>query len=107
MSAALPSIQLSVDYTVLTQDINDFLSHFKKDEFAQTTNNEEGEQDADMTDGIGGGPKYLAILEKVANRELDSITVELDDILQFQNEKFLEGTSTNNGTCLLYTSRCV
>lgn len=101
MSAALPSIQLSVDYTVLTQDINDFLSHFKKDEFAQTTNNEEGEQDADMTDGIGGGPKYLAILEKVANRELDSITVELDDILQFQNEKFLEGTSTNNGTDLV------
>ncbi|CCD24204.1 DNA replication licensing factor MCM7 NDAI_0C05450 [Naumovozyma dairenensis CBS 421] len=97
MSTALPSIQLSVNYNELSQDINDFLSHFKTDVFAETTEQQQDhDMDEDEHDEIGKGPKYMNILQRISNRELDSITVELDDILQYQNEKFLEGGSNGD-----------
>lgn len=89
MSAALPSIQLSVDYTSLLSDVHDFFLHYKQDIF----NNDENMED------IEKGPKYLAILQKIANRELDTVVVELDDIYKYQSGKFLEGS--RSGTNLL------
>ncbi|CCF58466.1 hypothetical protein KAFR_0E03140 [Kazachstania africana CBS 2517] len=90
MNTALPSIQLSVDYSLLSRDISDFLQHFKVDILDDQMENDE------ENDGIGKGPKYMKILQEVANRKIDSVIVELDDILQYQNEKFLEGGISND-----------
>lgn len=76
MSAALPAVQLNVDYQALYTQITDFLSQYKS---ASST------EDADGDDTqIGTGPKYLDILQRVANRELDEVTIELDDIFDYQ-----------------------
>ncbi|CDF90682.1 ZYBA0S08-00452g1_1 [Zygosaccharomyces bailii CLIB 213] len=89
MNSALPSIQLPVDYQQLLSQIEDFLVHYKEDVTGETTGNDAMQDDEDM--GIGKGPKYLQILQQVANRELDTVYIELDDIYRYQGEKFLEG----------------
>lgn len=94
MNAALPSLQLNVDYTALRAEVQDFLSHFKQDVTAENYENQDSdEEDEDME--IGKGPKYMRIMQKVANRDANVILVELDDILQFQNEKFISNSSSN------------
>lgn len=94
MNAALPSIQLSVDYTVLLSEINDFLLHYKQDTPLDKANADDDDEDLEGED-VGKGPKYLHTLQKVANREQDTIFIELDDIFQWQNEKFLESGGIN------------
>ncbi|KOH00517.1 DNA replication licensing factor MCM7 [Saccharomyces eubayanus] len=101
MSAALPSIQLPVDYNNLFNEIGDFLVTFKHDTLsAQEPQHDDEDENMDAEnieqDLLEKGPKYMAMLQKVANRELTSVVVELDDILQFQNEKFLQGTQADD-----------
>ena len=100
MNSALPSIQLPIDYAALTADIKDFLLHFKQDITTLESKDDEygGNKNIDVDapldddlEKIGKGPKYMWLLQQIADRELDTIYIELDDILQFQNEKFLEG----------------
>ncbi|GAV55073.1 hypothetical protein ZYGR_0AS03960 [Zygosaccharomyces rouxii] len=91
MNSALPSIQLSVDYQQLSSQIHDFLTHYKEDVVGGTRIDEDDDMQDYNDDGIGKGPKYLQILQKVANRELDTVHIELDDIYRYQGEKFLEG----------------
>lgn len=94
MNAALPSIQLSVDYTVLASEIGDFLQHYKDDVGLM----EPGEQGNE----VGKGPKYMHLLQKVANREMDTLCVELDDIFRYQESKFAEnGGELSSGTDLV------
>ncbi|CAL9731248.1 DNA replication licensing factor Mcm7p [Monosporozyma unispora] len=101
MATALPSLQLNVDYTTVSQDVRDFLQHFKTDVFNEdhltTDGNIDNETDVNMMgedeENIGKGPKYMHILQKISNRETDEVFIELDDILKFQNEKFLEANS--------------
>ncbi|CCE64700.1 hypothetical protein TPHA_0I01960 [Tetrapisispora phaffii CBS 4417] len=93
MNTALPSIQLSVDYTSLTDEINDFLLHFKEDALDKVNENVGSDE---IDEESFKGPKYLGLLQKVANRELDTVTVELDDIFKYQSEKFLEGGRSNS-----------
>lgn len=88
MNAALPSIQLAVDYTVLSTEIGDFLQHFKQ---------ESAVRGADDDESVGDGPKYMNLLQKVANRELDTVFVELDDVFQYQQTKFAEGGVERRG----------
>lgn len=96
MSTALPSIQLPVDYTALSTDIKDFIEHFKQDVTTLSSQEQsQADNDDDMMGSVGKGPKYMKILQDVVNRDVDSVTVELDDILQYQNEKFSVGTSNN------------
>lgn len=99
MATVLPSLQLNVDYTAVSQDVRDFLQHFKTDVVNQdshltTDGNIDNETDVNMTgedeENIGKGPKYMYILQKISNRETDEVFIELDDILKFQSEKFLE-----------------
>ena len=92
MNAALPSLQLNVDYTALQTDIHDFLSHFKQDVSTLDQEEEDDEEDEE----IGKGPKYMKILQKIANRDTNTILIELDDVLQYQNEKFMMNNSNNN-----------
>lgn len=94
MNAALPSIQLSVDYTVLSSEIGDFLQHYKQDVMSM---------DVDLeTEEVGKGPKYMHLLQKVANRELNTVCIELDDIFRYQQSKFAEnGGEMSGGTDLV------
>ncbi|NGX82672.1 hypothetical protein CPH97_28190, partial [Klebsiella pneumoniae subsp. pneumoniae] len=101
MSAALPSIQLPVDYNNLFNEITDFLVTFKQDTLssdATRNENEDENLDAENIEQhlLEKGPKYMAMLQKVANRELNSVIIDLDDILQYQNEKFLQGTQADD-----------
>lgn len=106
MATVLPSIQLNVDYAAISQDIRDFLQHFKtdvtnEDQYLTTDGNIDNDNDVNMVQegkggdlDIGKGPKYMYVLQRVANRETDEIFIELDDILQYQKEKFLDGSRT-------------
>ncbi|KAJ9573239.1 MCM AAA-lid domain [Nakaseomyces glabratus] len=94
MSTALPSIQLSVDYQTLLSEISDFLQHFKVDEVAAADDSATIDADVNIDDAeelMKRGPKYMYLLQQIANRERDTIEIELNDVLRFQNEKFLEG----------------
>ncbi|SCV03136.1 LAME_0H07998g1_1 [Lachancea meyersii CBS 8951] len=86
MSAALPSIQIPVDYAQIQAAVEDFLLHFKSDASAL--------QDDPMQ--VGEGPKYMALLQKVANRELQTLGIELDDLLKYETETLL--TSDPDGS---------
>ncbi|QLL32593.1 hypothetical protein HG536_0D01150 [Torulaspora globosa] len=88
MSAALPSIQLAVDYGVLSTEIADFLQHYKQESAVR----EDGDGEA-----VGEGPKYIGMLQRVANRELDTVFIELDDIFEYQQRKFAEGSAGRSG----------
>lgn len=75
-SAILPTVQIDVNYLELKDSIKDFLSHFKGSS-AQST-------DMDMEDGISG-PKYISLLQKIANREVSTLYIELDDLQAYQD----------------------
>ncbi|AGO11812.1 AaceriADR041Wp [[Ashbya] aceris (nom. inval.)] len=79
MNAALPSIQLGVDYGRVKEEIEDFLVHFK----GAPSTDDAGEIDMEE-DMVGAGPKYLDLLQQVANRELTTVYVELDDVAAYQ-----------------------
>lgn len=96
MNAALPSIQLSVDYTVLLSEINDFLLHYKQDTASKTTSEEDIDIENDEDEDIGKGPKYLKLLQQVSNREIDTVFIELDDIFQYQRENFLNNSGNTD-----------
>lgn len=93
MSAALPSIQLPVDYNNLFNEIGDFLVTFKQDTLsAQAPQHDDEDENMDAEnieqDLLEKGPKYMAMLQKVANRELTSVVVELDDICSSRTKSF-------------------
>ncbi|SCU95047.1 LANO_0E09098g1_1 [Lachancea nothofagi CBS 11611] len=93
MSAALPSIQIPVDYAQIQTTVEDFLLHFKNDSLANAADRDIfGEDEME----IGEGPKYMALLQKVANRELQTLEIELDDLQKYENEKLL--TSDPDGS---------
>lgn len=113
MSAALPSIQIPVDYTKIQEDIEDFLLHYKQDTKSSTEIENDGVTGIDDVDynnddilmsEIGDGPKYMALLQKIANRELQTLYVDLDDLQRFENEKFLVSDEMNpTGSSLIHT----
>lgn len=76
-----PTIQLNLDYVKIQDYIQDFLSHFKEDIYQQTDNN-----DVEMDSEIGNGPKYMNLLQKISNRELSILFIELEDIKLFQKD---------------------
>ncbi|KAL3235349.1 DNA replication licensing factor MCM7 [Nakaseomyces bracarensis] len=102
MSTALPSLQLSVDYQAFSSEIADFLQHFKVDDEVSTAVDTSATIDADENVNMGieeeimkAGPKYMYLLQQVSNRERDTVEIELNDVLRFQSEKFLEGNAVS------------
>lgn len=89
-STVLPSIQLNVNYGEIKSAIKDFLTHFKASSL---------DEDIDMIElgEIVSGAKYMNIFQKVANRELKTIYVELDDLKSYQDNEFYQsqGPHTN------------
>lgn len=71
-SAILPTVQIDVNYKELKDSIKDFISHFKG-------------SSAENENGMIDGPKYMALLQKVANREISTLFIELDDLQAYQD----------------------
>ncbi|ODQ45571.1 hypothetical protein PICMEDRAFT_16872 [Pichia membranifaciens NRRL Y-2026] len=82
------------DYEKFKEHIADFLKEYK----AEAAYNLHEEQTEDFYDRkeddielareeteASSGPKYMYLLQKIANRELDDITIELDDIIRFES----------------------
>lgn len=91
----LPAVQMNINYADLKEQIRDFLLHFKSTttlEEAKEKNDagiydhsvQELEEDEDDVEGIGKGPKYMHILQRVADRKTSSVFVELDDIKMYE-----------------------
>lgn len=79
-TVALPTVQINVNYTELKAQVRDFFTHFK----ASTVD------DPMQIDDAPTGMKYLDLLQRVANRELTTLYVELDDIKAYQeNQAFM------------------
>ncbi|KAF3282723.1 Mcm2-7 hexameric complex component [Orbilia oligospora] len=82
----LPVIRLNIDYIKQQAGLEDFLKGFKTSQAdpAQALQNlnidDEDEELLGASRSQGPKVKYLEILQKVANRDLDAITIELDDL---------------------------
>ncbi|AET37423.1 DNA replication licensing factor MCM7 Ecym_1173 [Eremothecium cymbalariae DBVPG len=90
MSTALPSIQLGVDYGSVADEIEDFLVHYKEVEV--DGNGMVVEDDYMGEDGVGTGPKYLSLLQDIANRDLSTLYIEIDDVEAYQQQKMVGGS---------------
>lgn len=78
-TVALPTVQINVNYADLKEQARDFLTHFKA--AAESMN----------VDDAPTGLKYMDLLQRVANRELTTLYIELDDIRNYQNAQFAAG----------------
>ncbi|EEB05860.1 MCM complex subunit Mcm7 [Schizosaccharomyces japonicus yFS275] len=80
---ALPTVDLKIpDYEECQHKITDFLSHFKSEKtVAEDAEDIMMEEDAENP--LNYTTKYMDILQKVANRELKAIWIDLDDLYSF------------------------
>lgn len=76
-TVALPTVQINVNYAELKTQVRDFFTHFKAS----------GTEDLMQIDDNVTGMKYLDLLQKVANRELTTLYVDLDDIKAYQENQ--------------------
>ncbi|CAK7900398.1 DNA replication licensing factor Mcm7p [[Candida] anglica] len=97
-SAILPTIQIDVNYRELSESIKDFMLHFK----GSTST----EDDA-MTDDAITGPKYMDLLQKIANRELSTLYVDLDDLQAYQDYSTLSVNKNLVQTVIKNTHRFI
>lgn len=84
-STVLPSIQLNINYGEIKNSIKDFLTHFK------TSSDIEFDPEGDNL--TSGGPKYMHLLQKVANREITTLYIELDDLKSYQENQYVQSQS--------------
>jgi DNA replication licensing factor MCM7 len=94
------------DYETLKEEIVDFLKEYKSnphydlDDQIAADFYDRREEDINLnreeTENIET-PKYMFLLQKIANRELDEITIELDDIIRFES---LQNTNRSNDKSL-------
>lgn len=96
-SSVLPTLDLGIDYELAQENIKDFLVHYKEE--TATSGEEQG--DGNDNSDIGQGPKYMQQLQNIANREQDSLFIELDDIYHYQRTKQFEQAPDNQGRNLL------
>ncbi|ANZ77528.1 BA75_04368T0 [Komagataella pastoris] len=96
-SAILPSIQLSINYKEIKSKVKDFLLHFKENSRQNDGNNAiELSRPISMDDNKNTvGPKYMNLLQAIANRELGTLYIDLDDVQFFeQTQGFADDTSS-------------
>ncbi|KAH3679183.1 hypothetical protein WICMUC_001194 [Wickerhamomyces mucosus] len=87
-ATALPAIKIDVNYAEITRTAEDFLAHYKSDSVAGSKADEFFDskipKSSEIDEFIGDGPKYLSILQRVSNREISSIFIDLDDIQDYE-----------------------
>ncbi|KAF3916520.1 hypothetical protein ABW20_dc0101636 [Dactylellina cionopaga] len=86
----LPVIRLNIDYTKQQTAFEDFLKGFKLSQADPSVALQDLHIDDEDEEVFGGSRertpkvKYMDVLQKVANRELDAITIELDDLDSYE-----------------------
>ncbi|KAH3686576.1 hypothetical protein WICPIJ_002444 [Wickerhamomyces pijperi] len=106
-ATSLPSIRLDFSPEEVSKSIKDFLEHFKPsttglskaDEIFDTgvappQNKEFGDAGLDI-DIQEAGPKYLNMLQRVANREIHSVFIDLDDVEEYERTNAVNIGATN------------
>lgn len=88
-STVLPSIQLNVNYGEIKASVKDFLTHYKSLE----VDIDGLEDDVDNIEDSIGGPKYMKMLQKVANRELSTVYIDLNDLKSYQDNQLYNTNS--------------
>lgn len=68
MTSILPAVQISVNYKDIRAAAKDFFLHFKE---------------SSGGDAEPGAPKYLALLQTIADRQESNLTVSLDDLAAY------------------------
>jgi DNA replication licensing factor MCM7 len=99
--ATLPAVRIDISYTDISTVFTDFIQHFKTDgtesqadKVFDTKVAAEDRIDQDDLD-IGDGPKYLSLLQRIANRDITSLFIDLDDIAEFERTNEVN-IGTNN-----------
>ncbi|CDK29772.1 unnamed protein product [Kuraishia capsulata CBS 1993] len=100
-AAILPTIHLNINYKSIKEGIKDFLLHYKTSTNAPQEDNIYDHTVDDIVldrEELGKGPKYMALLQKVANREISTVYIDLDDIVTYQEtEGFTQSDFANVG----------
>ncbi|CCH44358.1 DNA replication licensing factor [Wickerhamomyces ciferrii] len=105
-TSALPAIKIDVNYKEISEGVKDFLQHFKSTGLSESDklydaqidqNALQGDDDDELEDDrmeiLRNGPKYLYLLQKIANRDLSTLYIDLDDIQSFElSNDFTIGT---------------
>ncbi|WPK26871.1 hypothetical protein PUMCH_004236 [Australozyma saopauloensis] len=76
-TVALPTVQINVNYAELKAQAHDFFTHFKAS----------SADDPMETEDAPTGMKYLDLFQKIANRDLTTLYVDLDDIKAYQDHQ--------------------
>lgn len=88
-TTVLPAIQLDINYDQIKGVIKDFLEHFKTSEVDETI-------DDDMEVDAFIGLKYMKLLQRVANRDISTVYIDLNDVKSFETNQGLS-QSTQGG----------
>ncbi|ODV97064.1 hypothetical protein PACTADRAFT_55333 [Pachysolen tannophilus NRRL Y-2460] len=107
-TSILPSVQININYNDIKDSIEDFLLHFKKGSSTRDEEATNDQMDQDVTMGnendiMSNGPKYMNLLQKVSNRELSTLYIDLDDIKAYETAASLSqgDFSQNNKTSIV------
>ncbi|PVH16550.1 uncharacterized protein CXQ87_004844 [Candidozyma duobushaemuli] len=88
-TTVLPTVQINVNYNELKTSIRDFFTHFKAS----------SDVDLDVEPELQeSGIKYLDLLQKVANRDISTLYVDLDDIKAYQENQFFSSQPSQLGS---------
>ncbi|ODQ79841.1 hypothetical protein BABINDRAFT_161523 [Babjeviella inositovora NRRL Y-12698] len=98
-SAILPSIQINVNYREIRTAIKDFLEHYKGDTREVVFDHNIDAIAAEEV--VGDGPKYMRMLQRVANREVSTLYIDLDDVKSYEDTiaSGTQGTSLVDNIC--------
>ncbi|GMM33876.1 mini-chromosome maintenance complex protein 7 [Saccharomycopsis crataegensis] len=104
-ASILRTIQINVDYRDVNSKIKDFLLHYKASNYDNNLSAFEApelNQIDDLTSNlqnadIGNGPKYMYLLQKIANREITTLYIDLDDLKAYE-ESIVFNNSRNSAS---------
>ncbi len=99
-NSALPAIKIDVNYKEISEGVKDFLQHYKSSGLSKADelydaqiDQPNPDDDLELEEAVRNGPKYMYLLQKIANRELSTLYIDLDDISNFElSNDFTIGT---------------
>jgi DNA replication licensing factor MCM7 len=86
--SALPAIHIDVNYNEVSTAISEFLQNFKGDNTTSKADEKFDTRIPPMTEDeeleYGYGPKYMINLQRIANRDVSTLYIDLDDIRDYE-----------------------
>ncbi|KAF2405643.1 MCM-domain-containing protein [Trichodelitschia bisporula] len=81
---ALFNIRVDINYSEQQSAFADFLKTFKSTSIDTAVDDLNLDDDYDLVDDARPKLKYMRVLQAIANRTTDSITIELDDLVEYE-----------------------